>query len=53
MPIHGLLQTRILVDIGAKKRVYEAGGLPELWLVDDVLHQVFAFPPLEARRRHL
>jgi len=23
-------------DVGAKKRVYEAGGLPELWLVDDV-----------------
>src|ERR687891_457851 len=22
-------------DVGAKKRVYESGGLPELWLVDD------------------
>ena len=22
-------------DVGAKKRVYEQGGLPELWLVDD------------------
>jgi Uma2 family endonuclease len=22
-------------DVGAKKRIYEAGGLPELWLVDD------------------
>src|SRR5581483_3876983 len=22
-------------DVGAKKRNYEAGGLPELWLVDD------------------
>ena len=27
-------------DIGAKKRVYEDGGLPELWLVDDVASTV-------------
>jgi Uma2 family endonuclease len=30
-------------DIGAKKRVYERGGLPELWLVDDVAATVFVF----------
>jgi Uma2 family endonuclease len=30
-------------DIGAKKRVYEAGGLPELWLVDDVAETVLVF----------
>ena len=30
-------------DIGAKKRVYEAGGLPELWLVDDVSEAVYVF----------
>jgi Uma2 family endonuclease len=30
-------------DIGAKKRVYEAGGLPELWLVDNISDQVFVF----------
>ena len=30
-------------DIGAKKRVYEAGSLPELWLVDDVSEAVYAF----------
>lgn len=30
-------------DIGAKKRVYEAGGLPELWLVDDVAETVLAY----------
>jgi Uma2 family endonuclease len=30
-------------DIGAKNRVYEAGGLPELWLVDDVSEAVYAF----------
>jgi Uma2 family endonuclease len=27
-------------DVGAKKRVYEAGGLPELWLVDDAAETV-------------
>ena len=30
-------------DIGAKKRVYEAGGLPELWLVDDASDSVLAY----------
>jgi Uma2 family endonuclease len=30
-------------DIGAKKRVYEAGGLPELWLVDDVAETVLVY----------
>ena len=30
-------------DIGAKKRVYEAGGLPELWLVDDAARSVLAY----------
>ena len=30
-------------DIGTKKRVYEAGGLPELWLVDDMSEAVYAF----------
>jgi Uma2 family endonuclease len=30
-------------DIGEKKRVYEAGGLPELWLVDNKAEQVFVF----------
>jgi Uma2 family endonuclease len=30
-------------DIGEKKRVYEAGGLPELWLVDNKGEQVFVF----------
>lgn len=30
-------------DIGAKKRVYETGGLPELWLVDNISDQVFVF----------
>ena len=30
-------------DIGAKKRVYEAGGLPELWLVDDEAETVLVF----------
>lgn len=30
-------------DIGAKKRVYEAGALPELWLVDTVAEQIFVF----------
>jgi Uma2 family endonuclease len=30
-------------DIGEKKRVYEAGGLPELWLVDSVSEQVYVF----------
>ncbi len=30
-------------DIGAKKRVYEAGGLPELWLVDDAAGSVLVY----------
>jgi Uma2 family endonuclease len=30
-------------DLGAKKRVYEAGGLPELWLVDNVAETVLVF----------
>jgi len=30
-------------DIGAKKRVYEKGGLPELWLVDDVARTVLVY----------
>jgi Uma2 family endonuclease len=30
-------------DIGAKKRVYESGGLPELWLVDDAAATVLVY----------
>jgi Uma2 family endonuclease len=30
-------------DVGAKKRVYEAGGLPELWLVDDRSQSVLVY----------
>jgi Uma2 family endonuclease len=30
-------------DIGTKKRVYEAGGLPELWLVDHVSDTVLVY----------
>jgi Uma2 family endonuclease len=30
-------------DVGAKKRVYEAGGLPELWLVDDLSDTLLAY----------
>ena len=30
-------------DIGAKQRVYEAGGLPELWLVDDASESVLVY----------
>jgi Uma2 family endonuclease len=30
-------------DIGAKMRVYEAGGLPELWLVDDAAETVLVY----------
>jgi Uma2 family endonuclease len=30
-------------DIGAKKRVYAAGGLAELWLVDDASYSVLAY----------
>lgn len=30
-------------DVGAKKRVYEQGGLPELWLIDDVSDTVLAY----------
>jgi len=30
-------------DIGAKKRVYEQGGLPELWLVDSAADTVLVY----------
>ena len=30
-------------DVGAKKRVYETAGLPELWLVDDAARTVLVF----------
>jgi len=30
-------------DVGAKKRVYEEGGLPELWLVDDRAENVLVY----------
>lgn len=30
-------------DIGAKKRVYERAGLPELWLVDDAAETVLVY----------
>lgn len=30
-------------DVGAKKAVYERGGLPELWLVDDVADTVLVY----------
>ncbi|MQA76035.1 MAG: Uma2 family endonuclease [Solirubrobacterales bacterium] len=30
-------------DVGAKKRVCEAGGLPELWLVDDAAATVLVY----------
>jgi Uma2 family endonuclease len=30
-------------DVGAKKSGYEAGGLPELWLVDDLAETVLVF----------
>lgn len=30
-------------DVGAKKRVYEDGGLPELWLVDDTSDSVLVY----------
>jgi Uma2 family endonuclease len=30
-------------DVGRKKAIYEAGGLPELWLVDDVAETVLVF----------
>jgi Uma2 family endonuclease len=36
-------------DIGANKRVYEAGGLPELWLVDDASETVLAYRRSEPR----
>jgi Uma2 family endonuclease len=39
-------------DIGEKKRVYEAGGLPELWLVDTVAEQVFVFRRAKPRADH-
>jgi Uma2 family endonuclease len=30
-------------DVGAKKRVYEAGGLAELWLIDDASETVLVY----------
>jgi Uma2 family endonuclease len=36
-------------DVGAKKRVYEAGGLPELWLVDDAARSVLVYRRSSAR----
>jgi Uma2 family endonuclease len=30
-------------DIGAKKRVYESHGLPELWLIDDAAETVLVY----------
>jgi Uma2 family endonuclease len=30
-------------DVGPKKRVYETGGLPELWLVDDESESVLVY----------
>jgi Uma2 family endonuclease len=39
-------------DIGAKKRVYEGGGLPELWLVDHISDQVFVFRRSKPRADH-
>jgi Uma2 family endonuclease len=30
-------------DIGAKQRVFEAAGLPELWLVDDAAESVLLY----------
>jgi Uma2 family endonuclease len=30
-------------DIGAKKRIYEAGGLPELWLVDHPVDEILVY----------
>lgn len=30
-------------DLGVKKRVYEDGGLPELWLVDDAAEIVLVY----------
>jgi Uma2 family endonuclease len=30
-------------DVGVKKRVYEDGGLPELWLVDDAAETVLVY----------
>jgi Uma2 family endonuclease len=39
-------------DIGAKKRVYEAGALPELWLVDDLAEQIFVFRRSKPRADH-
>ena len=30
-------------DVGAKRAVYERGGLPELWLVDDRAQSVLVY----------
>jgi hypothetical protein len=37
-------------DIGAKQRVYEATGLPELWLVDDAAESVLVYRRTTPRR---
>lgn len=39
-------------DVGQKKRVYEAGGLPELWLVDTVAQSVLVFRRSAAGTSH-
>ena len=39
-------------DIGAKKRVYEAGGLPELWLVDDAAETVLVYRRSTSKSRN-
>ena len=36
-------------DVGAKKRVYEQHGLPELWLVDDAAESVLVYRRSGAR----
>jgi Uma2 family endonuclease len=38
-------------DIGAKKRVYEAAGLPELWLVDDAARTILVYRRSSERSR--
>ena len=38
-------------DIGAKQRVYEAGGLPELWLLDDASSTVLVYRRSSPRSR--
>jgi Uma2 family endonuclease len=38
-------------DVGAKKRVYEEGGLAELWLVDDAAETVLVYRRSKPRAR--